>query len=107
MNTETSFRGFAAMNHKRQREIASMGGKAAQAKGTGRRWTVEEARAAGRKGGLNCGASKRGIYGPKRKAGLVLLAQGADVATVATQLGVLKAQVYTWRRAAVAQKAVA
>jgi len=33
------------------REIARLGGKAAQARGTAHRWTVIEARAAGQKGG--------------------------------------------------------
>lgn len=43
-------RGFASMTKEKQREIASKGGKAAQAAGTAHRWTSEEARAAGRKG---------------------------------------------------------
>lgn len=45
-------RGFASMTTEKQREIASKGGKAAHAKGTGHEWTSEEARAAGRKGGM-------------------------------------------------------
>lgn len=44
-------RGFASMDRKVQRELASRGGKAAHAKGTGHEWTSEEARAAGRIGG--------------------------------------------------------
>jgi general stress protein YciG len=44
-------RGFASMDPKKQRRIASQGGKAAHAKGRAHEWTVEEARAAGRKGG--------------------------------------------------------
>jgi len=36
----------------RQREIASKGGKAAHAQGTGHEGDAEEARAAGRKGGM-------------------------------------------------------
>lgn len=44
-------RGFASMDVKKQREIASKGGKAAHKKGTAHEWTSEEARAAGRKGG--------------------------------------------------------
>ena len=36
----------------RQREIASMGGKAAHAKGVAHTWTSETAAMAGRKGGL-------------------------------------------------------
>lgn len=44
-------RGFAAMDPEEQQRIASMGGKAAQAKGTGHKFTSEQAREAGRKGG--------------------------------------------------------
>ena len=45
-------RGFASMDRQKQREIASKGGKAAHAKGTSHEWTSEEAREAGRKGGM-------------------------------------------------------
>ncbi len=45
-------RGFASMSSDKQREIASKGGRAAHQKGTAHRWSSEEARAAGRKGGL-------------------------------------------------------
>jgi general stress protein YciG len=44
-------RGFASMDPKKQREIASKGGRAAHAKGVAHRWTREEASAAGKKGG--------------------------------------------------------
>ena len=47
-----SMRGFASMDKERQRQIASKGGKAAHAKGTAHEFTSEEARRAGRKGGL-------------------------------------------------------
>ena len=40
------------MDRAKQREIASKGGKAAHQKGTAHEWTSEEARDAGRKGGL-------------------------------------------------------
>ena len=45
-------RGFASMDRVKQREIASKGGKAAHQKGTAHEWTSEEAREAGRKGGM-------------------------------------------------------
>jgi uncharacterized protein len=45
-------RGFASMDQHKQREIASMGGRAAHSKGTAHEWTCEEAREAGRKGGM-------------------------------------------------------
>ena len=45
-------RGFASMDRTRQRDIASKGGKAAHQKGVAHEWTSEEAREAGRKGGM-------------------------------------------------------
>ena len=45
-------RGFASMDRSKQRDIASKGGKAAHHKGTAHEWTSEEAREAGRKGGM-------------------------------------------------------
>ena len=45
-------RGFASMDRNKQREIASKGGRAAHSKGTAHEWTSEEAREAGRKGGI-------------------------------------------------------
>lgn len=46
-----SRRGFAAMSPEKQREIASLGGKAAHLKGTAHEFSPEEAREAGRRGG--------------------------------------------------------
>jgi hypothetical protein len=46
-------RGFASMNPDKQREIASKGGKVAHEKGRAHQWSREEAREAGRKGGLS------------------------------------------------------
>ena len=45
-------RGFASMDRVKQKEIASKGGKAAHQKGTAHEWTSDEARDAGRKGGM-------------------------------------------------------
>ncbi len=45
-------RGFASMDRSKQKEIASKGGRAAHVKGTAHEWSAEEARVAGRKGGL-------------------------------------------------------
>ena len=50
--SNTSRRGFASMDPDKQRTIASKGGKAAHAKGTAHEFTPEEAREAGRKGGM-------------------------------------------------------
>jgi len=55
--SRTSSRGFASMDPAEQRRIASEGGKASHASGQGHKWTAEEAREAGRKGGLT---SRRG-----------------------------------------------
>jgi general stress protein YciG len=48
---DRSNRGFASMDEKKQREIASKGGRAAHQQGTAHEFTPEEARNAGRKGG--------------------------------------------------------
>ncbi len=53
-------KGFAGMTRERRSEIARRGGQAVQAKGTAHRWTSEEARAAGRKGGI-ARTSKKGF----------------------------------------------
>jgi len=45
-------RGFALLDRNRRRQIASKGGKAAHAKGVAHEWSSEQARLAGRKGGL-------------------------------------------------------
>ena len=45
-------RGFASMDPALQRRLAIEGGKASHVSGRGHKWTVEEAREAGRKGGL-------------------------------------------------------
>src|SRR3954471_13536354 len=53
-------RGFASMDRSKQRDIASKGGKAAHQKGTAHEWTSEEAREAGRKGGMASHRRKQG-----------------------------------------------
>jgi general stress protein YciG len=55
-----SLRGFAAMDPQRQREIASLGGRAAHQSGHAHEFTSEEARVAGRKrhAGRNGGAGE-------------------------------------------------
>jgi len=58
-NTERrSPRGFAAMDPQRQREIASLGGRAAHQSGHAHEFTSEEARAAGRKRHANAATGK-------------------------------------------------
>ena len=46
------------MDRVKQRQIASKGGKVAHEKGTAHEWTSEEARRAGRRGGM-AGSSRR------------------------------------------------
>ena len=52
------------MERIKQREIASKGGKAAHQKGTAHEWTSEEAREAGRKGGMASHRRKQGQSEP-------------------------------------------
>ena len=60
-----SRRGFAAMDPLKQQEIARKGGAASQSSGKGHQFTSEEARLAGKKGGL---VSRRGPSKPKPRA---------------------------------------
>ena len=57
-------RGFASMDRSKQRDIASKGGKAAHQKGTAHEWTSEEAREAGRKGGMASHRRKQELQSP-------------------------------------------
>jgi len=58
-NKGSSRRGFAAMDEDKQREIAAKGGRAAHAKGVAHQFTTEEARRAGRIGGLASRGSRK------------------------------------------------
>lgn len=62
-------RGFASMDRAKQREIASKGGKAAHQKGTAHEWTSEEARDAGRKGGIASHRRRREMMGQPGETG--------------------------------------
>ena len=78
--------GFAAISLERQREIASLGGKAAHAKGTAHKFTSEQARTAGRKGG-QVAAAKRAAAAkmcvePRAQANTKTQAEEAQTATV-------------------------
>jgi general stress protein YciG len=73
-------RGFASMDRAKQREIASKGGKAAHQKGTAHEWTSEEARDAGRKGGIASHRRRREqMGGAQEEAGSQNPAGGADL----------------------------
>jgi len=61
------------MDRAKQREIASKGGKAAHQKGTAHEWTSEEARDAGRKGGIASHRRRR-----EQQSGGPIEASGGD-----------------------------
>lgn len=66
----TSNRGFASMDPAKQREIASLGGRAAHASGNAHEFTSEEARAAGSKShGGNRGGNRGGRGGESGGSG--------------------------------------
>jgi uncharacterized protein len=66
---DTSRRGFASMDPDKQKEIASKGGRAAHAKGTAHEFTSEEARVAGRKGGVSVSRNREHMATIGRKGG--------------------------------------
>ena len=63
-------RGFAAMDRKKQQEIARRGGLAAQALGTAHRFSPEEARNAGRKGGEAVSGNRQHMASIGRRGGV-------------------------------------
>jgi general stress protein YciG len=52
MSIEKGSQGFASMDPARRRKISQQGGRAAHEQRTAHEWTPDEARRAGRKGGL-------------------------------------------------------
>ena len=62
---EKQRRGFCAMTKEERQRIASLGGTMAHAFGAAHEWTPQEARDAGRRGGLMSAVRKAG-----RKAGI-------------------------------------
>lgn len=63
-------RGFAAMDKDRQRQIASAGGRAAHECGNAHEFTSDEARSAGRKGGMSISQNKEHMAAIGSKGGL-------------------------------------
>jgi len=63
-------RGFAAMSRDKQREIARRGGRAAHQKGTAHEFNADEARAAGRKGGVAVSRNREHMSRIGRAGGL-------------------------------------
>jgi len=64
-----SKRGFAAMDEDRQRAIASKGGRAAHARGTAHQFTPQEAREAGRRGGVAVSRNREHMADIGRRGG--------------------------------------
>lgn len=64
-----SARGFASMDQSKQKEIASKGGRAAHAKGTAHEFDSNEARAAGRKGGMAVSRNREHMAAIGRRGG--------------------------------------
>ena len=64
-----SNRGFASMDREKQREIASKGGRAAHQKGTAHEFDSNEARAAGRKGGVTVSRNREHMAAIGRRGG--------------------------------------
>jgi general stress protein YciG len=84
-----SNRGFASMDRSKQREIASKGGRAAHQKGTAHEFDSNEARAAGRKGGVTVSRNREHMAAIGRRGGE---ARGANrAARIAQQSGITPA----------------
>lgn len=62
-------RGFAAMNPSQLRRISSLGGRTAQAVGYAHKFTAEESRAGGRKGGLSVSQNRAHMAAIGRRGG--------------------------------------
>lgn len=81
-------RGFAGMDPLRQREIARMGGRAAHEKGSAHEFSPEEAREAGRKGGLATSRDREHMAaigregaearGEQRRARIIVIEEGGQ-----------------------------
>jgi uncharacterized protein len=67
------------MSPEKQREIASKGGRAAHLKGTAHEWTSEEARSAGRKGGMISRGGRGRLAGEEGAASTDATADASDV----------------------------
>lgn len=86
-NEPKSKRGFAAMSPEKQKEIASRGGKAAHAKGTAHEYKSEEARVAGRKGGLAVSQDREYMRELGRKGGEAVSQDSEHMAAIGRKGG--------------------
>ena len=68
-STGTRKRGFGSMDPDRQKQIARQGGKAAHARGSAHEFTSDEARQAGRKGGVAVSQNRQHMAEIGRRGG--------------------------------------
>ena len=80
--SEGTRRGFASMAQERQRQIASKGGKAAHIKGRAHEFTPEQAREAGRKGGMAVSRDRLHMARIGRKGGEAVSGDRAHMARI-------------------------
>jgi len=85
--TEKPRRGFASMDSERQRQIASKGGKAAHIKGRAHEFTSDQAREAGRKGGVAVSQDRRHMARIGRKGGEAVSGDRAHMAEIGRKGG--------------------
>ena len=84
---EGTRRGFASMAQERQRAIASKGGKAAHIKGRAHEFTPEQAREAGRKGGMAVSRDRLHMARIGRKGGEAVSGDRAHMARIGRKGG--------------------
>lgn len=83
VQAEKSRRGFASMSQVRQREIARKGGITAQERGSAHRFSSEEAKQAGRKGGLAVSKNRNHMAEIGRRGGKARGQQQDTIAVLA------------------------
>lgn len=76
--SEKKKKGFAALSPERRLEIAKSGGRAAHASGNAHRFTSEEARLAGKKGGTLISADREHMSRIRKIGGVVRKARRDD-----------------------------
>jgi uncharacterized protein len=76
-----SKRGFASMNPEKQREISRRGGQTAQRLGKAYRFTADQARAAGKKGGVAVSRDQAHMAEIGRKGGESFRRRRAEAVT--------------------------
>jgi general stress protein YciG len=85
-------RGFAAMDPEKQRELARQGGRKAHASGNGRKFTTDEARAAGTKGGRTVSQDREHMRKIGSKGGWICAQDPAHMSAIGRKGGTKTAQ---------------